>query len=228
MLNILIDTNVWRNWFTLKVAPDRLQNHPNLLVDSRSFDEIYSLATSSLDVTFLFNYLVPRELGDNRKSEVSEYVLPVAKKIPIPLTRADGGYCDDGSVLHGGRMGGCLKVYLEFEGYQQEAEIMRAATALGDKPLYEENPRKREFDVEHMESALEAEADLFVTSDYKIIDTLDRLKRHLERFKDGHDALDPVNRIWEITKTPTDALPLIKAHLDSCRAGRVRDSGAVV
>lgn len=206
MLRILIDTCVWWHWFTFKTAPDRL-NAINQ-AHSKSFDTLYKLVSSSNSAELLFNALVKYELGDRYQSEFQEYVLPVARKIVIPLSRCDGIYCLDGSILHGGKMGGSLNSFLVADGYQQDAMVAKAAAELkADEKLYETRPRKRELDVEHMESALEARADLFVTNDETTI--IRRLESMSHRFDSNH----PINQVRSITKTPTDALLYMQERL---------------
>jgi hypothetical protein len=208
MLRMLIDTCVWRHWFSFKVSPTRLS--PTLRTHSENFDMIYRLVSSSDRAEFLFNALVTHELGEKYQLEFSEHILPVAKKIVIPLTRFDGLYSADGSVLCGGRMGGSLKAFLTSDGYPQDIKITEAAAALADgERLYETKPRKRELDIEHMESALEASADLFITSDESTI------IRRLESMSGRYDLGHPINKILSITKTPTSALPYIQEHVNA-------------
>ncbi len=203
MLRILVDTCVWQHWFTLKVAPDRLS--AALREHSQSFDAIYQLVATSPSAEFLFNSLVVHELGDRYQADFARYVLPVSKKIPIPLSRTDGLHRYDGSILYGGRMGGSLTAFLNADGYQQDLMVRKAAVELHDgQRLYKTKPRKRELDVEHMESALEANADIFLTNDKStIIERLQRLGQH-------HPENHPINMMLLITKTPTSALRYIK------------------
>lgn len=208
VLRILIDTCVWQHWFTFKREPETLSQKHRAY--SENFDIIYRKANSSNAIELLYNALVVHELGIRYSAEFSEYVLPIAKKIVIPLTRCDGLYIHDGSILHGGLMGGSLKDFLTADGYPQEEKIQEEAKKLqAGAKLYKTNPRKRELDVEHMESALEAKADLFITNDEKTI--IKRLEKMSARYDSGH----PINLIYSITKTPTTALPDITRYLKS-------------
>lgn len=208
-MQILVDTCVWRHWFTLKSAPERLD--AKIWTLSESFNEIYCLATSHpKHVTLLFNALVQYELGNKFSCDFEKYITPVAKKIPIPLSRCDGLHKADGSILHGGRMGGSLEEFLTADGYQQSANIFKEAHQLAkDQNLYQTKPRIREFDVEHMESALEAHANLFLTNDESTI--IKRLERMAPLFDHDH----PINLIASITKTTTTALLIIKTTITS-------------
>ncbi|NTU50086.1 MAG: hypothetical protein HGA87_04235 [Desulfobulbaceae bacterium] len=203
MLRILVDTCVWQHWFTLKINPTRLS--ATLRVHSESFNAIYQLIATSSSAEFLFNALVVHELGAKHEDDFAKYVAPVSKKIPIPLSRTDGLYKCDGSILSGGRTGGSLNAFLNADGYSQEEMIQNSAGSLsGEQKLYETKPRKRELDVEHMESALEANADIFLTNDERTI--IERLQRLGRRYPDNH----PINMILAITSTPTSALPKIQ------------------
>jgi len=209
MLRIFVDTCVWRHWFTFNMDSARLSDP--LREHSESFTSIYRLVTSSSGkAEFLFNALVQYELGEKYQNEFNNHVLPFAKKVPIPLSRCDGLYLYDGSILHGGKMGGSLNELLTADGYPQEENIMRSAAELGEnEKLFEKSPRKREFDVEHMESALEAEADLFLTNDEKTI--LKRLRNLSECYKPSH----AINAIHSIARTPTEALLCVQKQLNS-------------
>jgi hypothetical protein len=178
---------------------------------SESFTSIYGLVTSSSGKTeFLFNALVQYELGEKYQNEFNNHVLPFAKKVPIPLSRLDGLYPYDGSILHGGKMGGSLNEFLKADGYPQEENIIRSAAELGgNEKLFEKSPRKREFDVEHMESALEAEAGLFLTNDERTI--LKRLRNLSESYKPSH----AINAIHSIARTPTAALLYVRGQLNT-------------
>jgi len=207
MLKILVDTCVWRHWFTFNSKPEKLDSEQYQF--SHSFDAIYRMSLFSDGLELLYNALIVHELGLKYKSECSKYILPIARKIVIPLSRMDGLYKHDGSILFGGKMGGSLKNYLTFYGYQHESMIKKEVRKLkpGEK-LYETEPRKKELDVEHMESALEENADLFITNDKKILKRLEEMSLHF-------DSDHPVNKIFSITRTPADALPYIKKCLNA-------------
>lgn len=206
MLTIFIDTCVWWNWFTYCAGAqidERIAEH------CKNFDEIYRLVQSRPDkARFLYNKKIENELGERFKSEFTQKILPVSNKIPIPLTRLDGAYCCDGSIIFGGRMGGSLRGLLTFDGYDQEIEVAKAASNLksGEK-LYDQKSRRREFDIEHMESALEANAHLFLTNDERTI--LELLQRAAEK----HEVTHPICVMHTIAKTPTAALNLVRSEL---------------
>ncbi len=206
MLSIFVDTCVWHHWFTFDagtVPHERIRQH------CESFGKIYELVRSSPErARFLYNQRIEDELGERFKNEFTEKVLPVSTKIPIPLTRFDGAYCFDGSFLGGGRMGGSLRGLLTLHGYPHDAAVSRAAEALKEgEELYETAPRKREFDIEHMESALEARADLFLTNDERTI--LEWLQTATTRCEKNH----PICLMHSIARTPTAALFYVQGEL---------------
>lgn len=206
MLNIFVDTCVWRHWFT-SIA--KKTAHNQILQHCVSFGNIYELVRATPEqARFLYNRRIEDELGERFKNNFIDMAFPLSTKIPIPLTRHDGAYCYDGSILHGGRMGGTLRDLLTLDGYQHESELKyKAETLQKGKSLYDTSPRKKEFDVEHMESALEAEADFFLTNDEKSI--LARLQRASTKFETTH----PIGLIYKIAMTPTVALPHVQEKL---------------
>lgn len=175
-----------------------------------SFSEIYQLVRAyPQHARFLYNKRIQDELGDRFLNEFSESVAPFSAKVPVPLTRLDGAYCFDGSITFGGRMGGSLRDLLTLDGYPQEESVKKAANSLVEgQKLYEKWPRKREFDIEHMESALEASASLFVTNDERTI--LELLRRAATRYTAEH----PVGLIASIARSPTAALPEVRSQLN--------------
>jgi hypothetical protein len=131
----------------------------------------------------------------------AEMIVPLADKVPIPLSRLDGAYPSDGSTLFGGVMGGSLDDFLELDGRCNREHLHAAAAGL--EPchfLYDTAPRKKEFELEHIESALEAGADLFVTTDDKSI--LEPLDRQQQEFDRGHS----IRLLHTIAVTPRNAL----------------------
>ncbi|MGY6217579.1 hypothetical protein ACW73L_20675 [Methylolobus aquaticus] len=206
MLTIFVDTCVWWHWFTYRDAA-QLENRIREHCDS--FDEIYKLVWRHPERSrFLHNKRIELELGDRFKAEFEQKVIPVSTRVPIPLTRYDGAYCHDGSVLRGGRMGGSLRDLLKIDGHPHDTALAMAADNLkeGEK-LYYKKPRKREFDIEHMESALEADASLFLTTDERTI--LKSLYRAAHKYEEGH----PIRLIHAIAKTPTAALFRVRNEL---------------
>lgn len=206
MLSIFVDTCVWRHWFSFLAGsklPKRIHEH------CENFDEIYQLVLNNHSrVQFLHNQLVEIELGESFANDFAKNVVPVSQMIPIPLTRCDGRYRFDGSTLRGGRMGGSLRSLLTLDGYQQDERVREAAETLTEgSELYDTQPRKREFDIEHMESTLEAKADLFLTNDEKTI------LQYLHRAAIKLDKNHPICLMHKIAKSPTTALPDIKEKL---------------
>lgn len=193
---LLIDSCTWRHWNSHrsgKVIPQHLR------VFSEAFDQVYELAVSG-SITLLYNDRVRQEL-DGVPGLFNETIVPLSVKVPIPLSRADGAYLFDGSMLSGGVMGGSLDDFLELDGRRNQEALSAAAAGLGPGDfLYDTGPRKKEFDAEHMESALEAGADLFVTNDTNTI--IKPLNRHAHRFGAQH----AIRQIHAIAVTPTDAL----------------------
>jgi hypothetical protein len=89
------------------------------------------------------------------------------------------------------------------DGYDHERALGAAVTKSKlDNPAHTK-PRKKEFDVEHLESALEAGADLFITTDQPLIS---RLSRALGLLTDNMAVM----RANEICVTPGQALSRLK------------------
>lgn len=129
MLNIFVDTCVWRHWLTFSAG--RLAPHGQIKLHCESFEKIYRLVCTFPERgRFLHNKRIENELGERFRKEFAEKVLPVSTNIPIPLSRCDGAYRHDGSILAGGRMGGTLRALLTLHGYPQEAAVKCAAEAL--------------------------------------------------------------------------------------------------
>lgn len=202
MFSAFIDTCVWQHWFTFRSKPENLHGKEEIRKHSESFDQIYQLVKSSPEqAQFLFNCKIMNELNETGRAEFERLVMPFSKKVPIPLSRFDGAYLADGSILSGGRMGGTLKELLDADGQDHEQKLKDAAVSLSaHESLFKKNPRKKEFDIEHMESALEACADVFLTNDEKTI--LNPLRRIAAQKAPDH----PIHLMCSIAKTPTDAL----------------------
>lgn len=206
-LRFYVDTCVWWRWLGWR---DGISHNwtPQERQDLAAFDQIASHIGQSahLGATFLHSELVLLELGPQRSQMFQETVMPRSIKVAIPLTRADARYGYDGSILRGGRMGGKLRPLLEVDGYQHQYRLVQAAATLAqDQHLYELPARKREFDIEHMEAALEADADLFVTVDRSTI--LHRYRAVREQFRS--DAV--ISRAIDFSLTPGEALERIKS-----------------
>lgn len=199
---IFVDTCVWRHWFCYLNESSKLTIE--LKTESEAFQEIYNLVLSSDAIQFAFNQRIVDELGLNFATDFRERVLPFAKKVPIPLTRFDGAYKLDGSLLCGGKFGGTLRDLLTIQGYDQPTKLEEAAKSLvPGNYLYNTKPRKKEFDIEHMESALECSAELFITTDKSTI------LRLLEQAIKFYAAEHPIAYIHSIAKLPSIALNIL-------------------
>lgn len=201
-MRLFVDTCVWWHWLTLKSSRP-LQSY--ILEHARDFDQIYEIVSSgALEHVFLYDARIEGELPDCYLKD-----LPVSfsnikensyfEKTPIPLSRADGTYKYDGSLLCGGRFGGTLRDLLSIDGLDHERALKFAIPKSKlENPAHTE-PRKREFDLEHLESALEADADLFITTDQPLINCLNRALGLLT----DNSAVKKAN---EICVTPNQAL----------------------
>ncbi len=203
-MKLFVDTCVWRHWLAFKnkrpFANRALKN------DAKEFDRLYGVVSSEpLRHIFLYNARIEGEL-----TECYLNGLPISfslikengyfERIPIPLSRADGTYKCDGSLLCGGRFGGALRSVLSMDGYDHERALQTATPNYSPKgqPAHTK-PRKKEFDIEHIESALEAGADLFITTDRPLTNSLKRALRLLPENQ-------AVMRANEICATPGQAL----------------------
>lgn len=202
-MRIFVDTCVWRHWLTKdKTEVERLKEN------ALAFDQVYQkVLEPKSNYKFLYNAKILDELGERFSAEIQNKILPYAERILIPLSRADGAYKADGSLMFGGSMGGSLREILNRSGYDHEKNLKKAAADLkpGEK-LFEKKPRKREFDVEHMESALEANADLFITDDEKTI------LLPLKEISMSCEENSAFKRIFEISVTPIEALQILLNH----------------
>lgn len=200
---MFVDTCVWRHWLTLKNSMS-FKNHV-LENHAKKFDQIYKIVSSApLRHIFLYNVRIEGELTD---SYLNGLLISFTKikgncyfeKIPIPLSRADGTYKCDGSLLGGGQIGGALRDVLSTDGYDHERALQTATPNYKLENPAHTKPRKKEFDVEHLESALEACANLFITVDQPLIGRLNRALKLLPE--------NPVvTRANEICVTPDQAL----------------------
>ncbi|MBD2069130.1 hypothetical protein H6F93_16675 [Leptolyngbya sp. FACHB-671] len=202
MKTIFVDTCVWRHWFSHLDQPSKLT--PKLKAESEAFQRIYNLVLNSDSKQFVFNQRIVDELGSQFAEHLEEKVLPFAKKVPIPLTRPDGAYKPDGSLICGGNCGGTLRDLLVIQGYKHADKLEEAATSLApDAYLYNTKPRKKEFDIEHMESALECNAELFITADERTI--LNLLKQAAKSYPIQH----PITHMHSIAKLPSESLNIL-------------------
>ena len=208
IMRLFVDTCVWRHWLAFKNK--RPFENRALENEAKEFDRVYDVVVSSepLRHIFLYNARIEGEL-----TACYFNGLPISfsliketgcfERIPIPLSRADGTYKCDGSLLCGGRFGGALKGMLSMDGHDHERALGAAVTKSKLENPAHTKPRKKEFDVEHLESALEAEADLFITTDHPLIN---RLSRALGLLTNNLAA----RRANEICVTPSQALSRLK------------------
>ena len=175
MVTIFVDTCVWRHWFTFKAK--KPFKSPDLEKNAEAFDKIYEMVIfNPLKFVFLYNACIQNELKQY-SNEFAELTQPKNfNKIPIPLSRADGTYLANGSILAGGNFGGTVKKILSLDGHDHEEAIQKTPPNMKCENPAHNKPRKKEFDIEHLESALEANANIFITTDQKLIDRLDRAK----------------------------------------------------
>jgi hypothetical protein len=155
-MRLFVDTCAWRHWLTLKnnrpFENDVLENY------AKEFDRVYGIVSSEpLKHTFLYNARIEGELPDCylgglpisfSKIKANSYF----EKTAIPLSRADGTYKADGSLLCGGRFGGVLTAILSMDGYDHQRALQAAVPNCKLENPAHTKPRKKEFDVEHLES----------------------------------------------------------------------------
>jgi len=198
MIKIFVDTCVWRHWFTFK-AKKTLKN-PELKKNAEAFDKIYELVISNpLNFVFIYNACIQNELKQYSNEFAKLTQLKNFNNISIPLSRADGTHLADGSVLAGGNFGGTVRKILSLYGHDHEKAIQKTPPDMKNVNFAHNKPRKKEFDIEHLESALEANADIFITTDQKLIDRLDLAK-------EKYSASEEVAFARKICFLPVDAI----------------------
>jgi len=201
MSGIFVDTSTWRHWFSLRAG--KLFANSDQEAEARAFAELYANVVENRSAApFLYNARIRLELPEGLRPEFDELVKPYARFVPIPLSRCDGAYKADGSLLFGGRMGGSLRCMLSMDGYDHEEELKNAALMGDFDYLYELKARTREFDIELLESALEANAHLFITTDTKRVVLL---KRAVVLWPESEAVLAAAN----LCKLPSAALAAI-------------------
>ena len=203
-MKLFVDTCVWRYWFSYKNG----HRFSKLTFEkyAKDFDQIYQIvAYAPPNHMILYNALIEKELASLSKLFNEVIGNRFMEKIPIPLSRADGTYNFGGSLLGGGNFGGTLKCILSTDGHDHEKAYNDATPDFEkDNPAHHKT-RIKEFDVEHLESAIEANADMFITTDDPLIR---RLKRAKEQFSDN-----PVIMTANvICVTPSQALQRIKGY----------------
>ena len=137
------------------------------------------------------------ELSGTNPGGVAGNIKNNLERIPSPLSRHDGLYKYDGALKYGGEFGGALRKCLKLNSkYNHEAALINSR--IPDQDPRKNKIRKKEFDIEHLETALEGEIDFFISLDYK-------LKRRLENcFKKYKDEF--VKKAYDIIRTPSEFL----------------------
>ncbi|HAU81027.1 MAG TPA: hypothetical protein DCW96_10245 [Stenotrophomonas sp.] len=192
MLKIFVDTCVWRHW--LSWVAGRISDLSPHYADATAFDDVLTaIKRGHVQAQLLYDERVMLELGEALATEARRRTEGHSTRIPIPGTRADGSFKADGSFLYGGVYSGSLDVLLTADGMDHERLVHEAAVRAQTAGtfLYDEKIRRKEFDVEHLEASLEAQADYFVTSDVRTI--ILRLQRLSERLPNDQ-ALQAVTR----------------------------------
>lgn len=209
-MRFFVDTCVWRHWLTLKNGIE-FENY-TLKKHATDFQQVYDIVSSGpLKHIFLYDARVEGELPDLYLNSLKLSFSKVKdsgclEKIPIPLSRADGTYKCDGSLLCGGRFGCALRDMLSIDGHDHETALqVTAPNSRLENPAHTK-PRKREFDIEHLEAAIEANADFFITTDQPLIDRLSRAVTLLT----SNLAIIRAN---EICVKPIQALSRLKADI---------------
>lgn len=201
---IFVDTSTWWHWFTYKNQESLKEEYAE---NAKAFNQIYENALAEHHIfRFFYNSRIEDELPEKYRHQTPICfdlikTSGLLKHVPIPLTRFDGTYKADGkSVLGGGEYGGRLRDLLCVDGYDHENKLREAVPDFNQKNPAHTKPRKKEFDIEHLESALESRADFFITDDVKTI--LNVLKRCVEKHPDNPD----IKRAFQISSTPIDVL----------------------
>lgn len=159
---------------------------------------------------FMYTSLVDHNVGKMRGSQAKGFWgklkgHPSFEEIPIPLSRADGIHKADGSLLYGGTCGGSLAELLPDD---HEQKYQNYPTRISSEPDHFEKEklkkkyleeRHKEFDLEHLEAALEAEADYFITSDFKLLERLESVSPELRE-------KEKIKKACEIACTASEAL----------------------
>jgi hypothetical protein len=203
-VSLYVDSCVWIAWLPWRVSH-------TITKDSRdevaAFDALFRRVVSLYPrAEFLCSAGVLRELHGRHRDDFDSLAQQFSRNVQIPLTRYDGSYAADGSILHGGEFGGALRLLLNLDGHDHEARLREAAERLPPgQRLNVRTERSREFDIEHLEAAMEAGADLFVTLDRKTI--LNRLRRALPQ-KSG-----AIKHAADIAVLPTEAASRLDAIL---------------
>ena len=200
MFKVFVDTCVWFDWLDLSAGRQlQTENHRR---EAEAFKRILEGVISEQPrAELLFNERIVFEMNSSSDqwSAVLAHVGHLSRRIPIPATRADGSFLLDGSFLAGGSYGGSLAAALYIDGRDYEHDLHQAweRSLQKQSPLYDEEVRRKEFDIENLESALEAGADYFVSTDMKLRRKLERVNQRMP----NHDAAAAALRLM---KLPTE------------------------
>ena len=104
-----------------------------------------------------------------------------------------------------------MRDLLTIQGYNHPSELEKASSCLapGDY-LYNTKPRKKEFDIEHMESALECGAELFITNDKRTILNLLEQALAVKHYPAEH----PIAYMHSIAKLPSIAWNILTSAIE--------------
>lgn len=201
-VRLYVDTVVWWKWLAHRTGQQSKAFTDSELADVVATQTLFEAGRADPKrVQLLYSALNVLELRRTLRTPFREVVVPHAQQVPIPLTRTDGLYFSDGSVLCGGTFGGSLRSLLDLSGGDHEQLLHKVALGLGPgELLYEQGVRRKEFDIEHLEASLEAQATLFVTSDRSTIVRPFRGARR--RFSDGSPEACAIDMIV----TPPEAV----------------------
>lgn len=197
-VRILADTGVVWDALSLQVDPKRMKGDERRLEDAGAFWQLIAEPQVEIHYTSLLDrklsHLFPVSWGTLK---------PRLTRSPIPLSRADGYHKLDGSIKCGGRYGGSLRKLLPLDHADKLTAAAKHAQETGMDTEYKEH-RKKEFDFEHLEAALELGASYFITTDYALLGRLRGLTV-------AERKSPPVLRAASIAVRPVDALQALSA-----------------
>ncbi len=194
---ILVDTSAIRDALRFRESPGAVSRFGVQRVeDAVAFWALIARPSVRLS----YNALLEHHIG-KRFPVAWANVSRLLQKCPIPLSRADGVRKADGSTKCGGDFGGTLRPLL---GTSHDVTL-RIASALHDPTMkvYKQQ-REKEYDLEHLESALELGATYFISTDYHLLRRLRGL---------AHDLLviPTILRAQKIAKRPSEVLSILEA-----------------
>jgi hypothetical protein len=197
VIKVLADTSAIWDALRFQSGPDKMEDHDRS-DDAKAFWQLLGEST----VTVYYNSLADHSLSGvfpDLWKETRQRLM----KAPVPLSRADGYYQADGSLKYGGRFGGTLRILLVADHKAKLETAVQQFKDTRDDSGYKAQ-RGKEFDYEHLETALELEAEFFITTDY-------RLLRRLKTVSRAQRCLAEVQRVIQIVSRPVDALRSIRA-----------------